>query len=499
MDLSKYTFTARACASKLDEIESKLGIRFDRKALFGHEQSLLDQSRQGPRLMGVRWTFEIGKTGSGVFFFTSRGGGGEGVKECGCGEHVELTSRELGYGTNALECALDDLDSSIPKIQTLRQQKPAQEKQMTTQDKETIMHETVARASLVAFAEFIGQPINDLDATFKQARALYGNIGSIACVVKIPVDKTKPIVVTAVDGGPISDGVALQGGDVVASYYLWKSDAKTFRSCTSGLLSIAPTKAIELLTTERAKQTPPPPAKSEPIPYESECRAYVKRLNKELGINLNEDAVLAAGEVARATYKVGERPSMNYVLSVARASRVASFAVLDKDAATPSGVGLVVISTRYYPSNDGLQCALRALSSDEKISKVQSELTPPAPSKPAPTVASIRRQVSDLEGKLGSENQPPIFVFNGRETYNNGDDSAAFLGFLTSGAASLFLTFENRASRRIPATKIPRVHVHTSPTPFLPEFNTTISAPIDPANPAATLTALAERITAEKL
>lgn len=401
MDLSRYTFRASECASKLDEIEPKLGVKFDRKALFDREQSLVDQSRQGPRLMDVCWTFKVSKTGSGVHFFTSRGSDYEEVKECGCGNHIEFTSRELGYGTNALECALVDLDSSIPKIQALRQPKPARDKQMTTQDKETIMHESIARASLVAFAEF-----------------------------------------------------------------------------------------IEILTTERAKQTPPPPAKSEPIPHESECRAYVKRLNKELGINLNEDAVLAAGEVARATYKAGERPIMNYVLSVARASRVASFAVLDKDAATPSGVGLVVISTRYYPSSDGLQCALRTLSSPEKVSQVQSELTP---------VASISRQVSNIEGKLGSENQPPIFVFNGRETYNNGDHSAAFLSFLTSGAASLFLTFENRASRRVPATRAPRVHVHTSPTPFLPEFNTTISAPIDPANPAATLTALAERITAENL
>ncbi len=369
---------------------------------------------------------------------------------------------------------------------------------MTTQDKETIMHETVARASLVAFAEFIGQPINDLDATFRQARALYGNQRSIACVVKIPVDKTKPITVTAVDGGPINDGVALQDGDVVASYYLWKSDAKTFRSCTSGLLGIVPTKAIELLTTERAKQTPPPPAKSEPIPYESECRAHVKRLNKELGINLNEDAVLAAGEVARATYKAGERPSMNYVLSVARASRVASFAVLDKDAATPSGVGLVVISARYYPSNDGLQCALRALSSDEKISKVQSELTPPAPSKPALTVDDMRPANAALERALHNRQGSPIFVFDGEESTTATNDCENFLTLLTSGASNLFLTFQRKADR-VQLSKNPRVHVHTSPTPFLPKFNTTISAPIDPANPAATLTALAERITAENL
>ena len=369
---------------------------------------------------------------------------------------------------------------------------------MTTQYKETIMHETVARASLVAFAEFIGQPINDLDATFKQARALYGNVGSIACVVKIPVDKTKPIEATAVNGGgPINDGVELQDGVVRASYYLGGSKAQTFKSCVTSALNYA-TKVLEILTTERAKQTPPPPAKSEPIPYESECRAYVKRLNKELRINLNEDAVLAAGEVARATYKAGERPSMNYVLSVARASRVASFAVLDKDAATPSGVGLVVISARYYPSNDGLQCALRALSSDEKISKVQSELTPPAPSKPALTVDDMRPVNAALEQALRNSKGLPIFVFDGKESTTVTNDCQNFLTLLTSGATNLFLTFQRKADRA-QLTALPRVHVHTSPTPFLPEFNTTISAPIDPTSPVATLTALAERITAENL
>jgi len=256
MDLSKYTFTARACASKLDEIEPKLGVKFDRKALFDHEQSLVDQSRPGARLMGVRWTFKISKTGSGVHFYTTRWSGRKEVKECGCGNHVKLTSQELGYGTNALECALVDLDSSIPEIQALRQPKPAQEKQMTTQDKETIMHETIARASLVALAEFIGQPINDLDATFRQARALYGNRRSIACVVKIPVDKTKPIEATAVNGGPINDGVELQDGVVRASYYLGGSKAQTFKSCVTSALNYA-TKVLEILTTERAKQTPP--------------------------------------------------------------------------------------------------------------------------------------------------------------------------------------------------------------------------------------------------
>ena len=365
---------------------------------------------------------------------------------------------------------------------------------MTTQDKETIMHETIARASLVAFAEFIGQPINDLDATFKQARALCGNVGSIACVVKIPVDKTKPIEATAVNGGPINDGVELQDGVVRASYYLGGSKAQTFKSCVTSALNYA-TKVLEILTTERAKQTPPPPAKSEPIPYESECRAYVKRLNKELGINLNEDAVLAAGEVARATYRAGERPIMNYVLSVAKASRVASFAVLDKDAATPSGVGLVVISTRYYPSNDGLQCALRTLSSPEKVSQVQSELTP---SKPALTADDMRPGSVALDEALKTPGRPPVYVFGGKESDRQSTDNKGFFAALTSGATNLFLTFQRKADRA-QLTALTRVHVHTSPTPFLPEFNTTISAPIDPTSPVATLTALAERITAENL
>ena len=494
MDLNKYTFWVRQCGEQLDEIEPKLGVKFDRKALFDHEQSLVDQSARLPRIMDVRWTFKISKTGSGVHFFTSRGTRREEVKECGCGNHIEFTSTEYGYGTNALDCALRSFNDNIPKIQALRQPKPAQEKQMTTQDKETQMHETIARASLVAFAEFIGQPISDIDDTFKQAGTLYGNSGSIACVVKIPVDKTKPVVVTAVDGGPVRDGVGLTGDVVTLSYYLLGKTASSFRACVAAMPNYAP-RVAECLATERAKQTPPPPAKPEPIPYESECRAYVKRLNKELGINLNEGAVLAAGEVARATHPSGNRPRMNYVLSITKASRAASFAVLPASAEVKVSDNVAVLATSHYPSHDGLMCGLRWMV--ERISHIQSELTPPAPSKPALTADDMRPGSVALDESLRTP-RAPIYVFGGKESERQSTDNEGFFAALTSGASNLFLTFQRKADRA-KLTRNPRIHVHTSPTPFLPEFNTTISAPIDPTNPAATLTALAERITAENL
>lgn len=495
MDLSRYTFRASECASKLDEIEPKLGVKFDRKALFDREQYLVDQSRQGPRLMDVCWTFKVSKTGSGVNFFTSRGSDYEEVKECGCGNHIEFTSRELGYGTNALECALVDLDSSIPKIQALRQPKPAQEKQVTTQDKETIMHESIARASLVAFAEFIGQPINDLDATFQQARALYGNVGPIACVVKIPVDKTKPIVVTAVDGGPFFDGVALNGDVVKATYYLGGSTASVFRSCAATIPKYA-SEALKILTTERTKQTPPPPAKPEPIPYESECRAHVKRLNKELGINLNEDAVLAAGEAVRVD---APAPSCSYILTIMKSTRAASFSVVPGRNVDVSGFGksALVIVREMYSNVSGLQCALLSML-ERGIPEAIAQFTPPAPSKPALTVDDMRPGSVALDEALKIPGRPPIYVFGGKESERRSTDNEGFFAALTSGASNLFLTFQRKADRA-QLTALPRAHVHTSPTPFLPEFNTTISAPIDPANPAATLTALAERITTENL
>jgi len=394
------------------------------------------------------------------------------------------------------ESALVDLDSSIPEIQALRQPKPAQDKQMTTQDKETIMHEAIARASLVAFAEFIGQPINDINGVFQQARSLYGRADrSIACVIKIPVDKTKPIIAAAVDGGPIYDGLKLEGDVVRVSYFLSGSTAANFRACTTAIQPLAP-EALKILTTERAKQTPPPPAKPEPIPHESECRAYVKRLNKELGINLNEDAVLAAGEAVRVD---APAPSCSYILTIIKSTRAASFSVVPGRNVDVSGFGkgALVIVREMFSNVNGLQCALLSML-ECGIPEAIAQLTPPAPSKPTLTADDMRPGSVALDESLKIPGRPPIYVFNGKESERQSTDNEGFFAALTSGASNLFLTFQRKADRA-QLSKNPRVHVHTSPTPFLPEFNTTISAPIDPQNPAATLTALAERITTENL
>ena len=491
MDLSKYDFYATECAAKLDGIESALGVKFDRQAMFDREQALWVQL--SPGMTRRQWVFRFSKDPSiTTATFDDREPGEIGTTTTET--HIEYAPRSMIYAQNALFCSLKYLSDNIPEIQALRQPKPAQEKQMTTRDKETVMHEAIARASLVAFAEFIGQPISDLDATFRQARALYGNIDSIACVVKIPVDKSKPIAVTAVDGGPVFDGIDFNGDVVRVSCFMGGSTAANFRACAASLTRYAP-EALKILTTERTKQTPPPPAKSEPIPYEAECRAYVKRLNKELGINLNEDAVLAAGEVARATHPGGNRPRMNYVLSITKASRAASFAVLPASAEVKASDNVAVLATSYYPSNDGLLCGLRWMA--ERISHIQSEITPPAPSKPALTADDMRPGSVALDRALETP-RPPIYVFGGKESERQSDDNKGFFAALTSGATNLFLTFQRKAGRA-KLSKNPRVHVHTSPTPFPPEFNTTISAPIDPTNPAATLTALAERITAENL
>lgn len=490
MDLDRYTFQVYDCVRHLDKIEARLGVKFDRKAMFDCEQAI-ESSFHGGKIWS--FTFNQDPTNPAATFSISESGE-FGVRKCVCGHHIKFTDSPKGYPSgNALECSLVILKGKIAEIHALRQPKP-QDKQMTTQDKETIMHETIARASLVAFAEFIGQPINDLDATFRQARALYDNRRSIACVVKIPVDKTKPIIAAAVDVGPIYDGLELEGDVVRVSYFLGGSAATNFRICAASMTRYAP-EALKMLTTERAKQTPPPPAKPEPIPYEAECRAYVKRLNKELGINLNEDAVLAAGEVARATHPDNNRPRMNYVLSITKASRAASFAVLPASAEVKASDNVFVFSTSYYPSEDGLRWGLRWM--EARISHIQSELTPPAPSKPALTADDMRPGSVALDRALETP-RPPIYVFGGKESERQPDDNKGFFAALTSGATNLFLTFQRKADRA-QLSKNPRVHVHISPTPFLPEFNTTISAPIDPANPAATLTALAERITTENL
>lgn len=275
MDLSKYTFYARSCAARLDEIESRLGVKFDRKALFDHEQSLIDQSQRGPRMYDVRWTFKFSKDGAGVRFLTSRGDGGEEVKECDCGNHVEFTSTGYGYGTNALDCALNALDRNVGEIQTIR--KKLQGEQMTLQDKETIMHETIARASLVAFAEFIGQPI-DADATIQQARGLYNpnGAGSMALHASIPLDTTKPINVSALARSGESDGVKIGRFDVVVYYWLSCAKPQSLAGCSRGLTIFA-AKAATHLATERAKLTSLAPPTPKPTPA---SQAIVSALNE---------------------------------------------------------------------------------------------------------------------------------------------------------------------------------------------------------------------------
>lgn len=367
-------------------------------------------------------------------------------------------------------------------------------REMTPQEKETHMHETIARASLIAFAEFIGQPIGDLDATFRQARGLYGRVGSIACVAKVPVDKTKPIEVTAVDDGPIFDGCALNGDVVRASYYLGGSKASAFGACASALVRYA-TKAAEILATERAKLTPPPP-NPEPIPCEAECRAHVKTLNAQLGINLNEDAVLAAGEAVRVN---APAPLCSYILTIVKSTRAASFSVVPGRNVDLSGFGkgTLVIVREMFSNCSGLECALASMVR-RGIPEAIAQLTPSAPTKPALTEGDLCPLNNKLEAALSNREGPPIFVFGGNESTTVTNDCRNFLALLTSDAKSLSLTFQNRAARKEFPT-LPRVHVHTEPMFFPSEFNTTISAPIDPANPAATLTALADRIRNENL
>jgi len=485
MDLSNYTFQVHDCVRHLDKIEARLGVKFDRKAMFDREQAI-ESSFHGDKIWS--FTFNQDPTNPAATFSISESGE-FGVRKCVCGHHIKFTDSPKSYPSgNALECSLEILKGKIAEIHALRQPKP-QDKQMTTQDKETIMHETIARASLVAFAECIGQPISDLDATFGQARALYGNQRSIACVIKIPVDKTKPIIAAAVDGGPIYDGLKLEGDVVRVSYFLGGSTAINFRICAASMTRYAP-EALKMLTTERAKQTPPPPAKPEPIPYESECRARIKTLNAQLGINLNEDAVLAAGEAVRCP----PHPGATYTLNIRKADRVASFSVVVGDHEYRKIDGVVSCSSQKYASANGLECALCEIASN--IGSMLAKLTPPAPSKPAPTADDMRPGSIALDGALKIPGHPPIYVFNGKESDHQSTDNKGFFAALTSGATNLFLTFQRKADRA-KLSKNPRVHVHTSSTPF--EFITTISAPIDPANPAATLTALAERITTENL
>lgn len=490
MDLSKYTFRVGECASLLDEIEPRLGVKFDRKALFDHEQSLVNQSRSGLRIMDVRWTFKFSKTGSYVHFFTSKEAKEGEVKECGCGNHVQITSRSLGYGTNALECALDDLRGGISKIQALRQ--PQQGQQMTPQDQETIMHETIARASLVAFAEFIGQPISDLDAVFRQARGLAGG-GSMAIVGSIPIDGTKPICVQVIDGRGIDDGVRVDGSSVMASFWLFKSEvmARSLAGCVSGFSRYA-LDVAGILATERAKLTPPPTKTPEPIPYEAECRAHVRTLNAQLGINLNEDAVLAAGEVARATPRQTAE-DFKYILQIVKKTRAASLHVARK---APLGSdGLLVKVVKKVPCANGLECALSKMESE--IPKILKELTQQPSVSQHDMMTATERLDSALKVRL---TQHVIYIFHtasGKiESTRRTTDADNFSAMFSSGQPRLYLAFKNKQDR----SEGGRVTAHVSTKPLSESgFDVTISAEIVTSSPLDTISRLIESITKANL
>lgn len=366
---------------------------------------------------------------------------------------------------------------------------------MTPQEKETIMHETIARASLVAFAEFIGQPISDLDAVFRQARGLAGG-DSMAIVGSIPIDGTKPICVQVIDGRGIGDGVRVDGSSVMASFWLFKSEvmARSLAGCVSGFSRYA-LDVAGILATERAKLTPPPP-NPEPIPCEAECRAHVKTLNAQLGINLNEDAVLAAGEAVRVN---APAPPCSYILTIVKSTSAASFSVVPGRNVDLSGFGkgTLVIVREMFSNFSGLECALASMVK-RGIPEAIAQLTPSAPTKPVFTVDSIRPSVTALDRALAARHRP-FFVFGDNTSTNIDTDFRLFLDLLGGTVERLYLTFQSHSQRQTMHDTAPRVHVHTELMFFPSEFNTTISAPIDPANPAATLTALADRIRNENL
>ena len=118
MDLSKYTFMVRDCSRHLDKIETRLGVKFDRVALFDQEQ-MLEKSLRGHRVWSFKFSLD---TASTTATFSIAGSGEFGVRKCGCGNHVEFTSSRMGYpSSNALECALDELKGNTSEIQALRQ------------------------------------------------------------------------------------------------------------------------------------------------------------------------------------------------------------------------------------------------------------------------------------------------------------------------------------------------------------------------------------------
>lgn len=494
MDLSNYNFYASDCARKLDEIEAALGVKFDRKAMFDREQALWVQLNQD--WARRQWVFKFSKDPSvTTATFDDREPGETGITETET--HIEYAPHSMIYAKDALLCSLKCLNDKIPDIQARRKPKPP-EKQMTPQDKETHMHETIARASLVAFAEFIGQPISDLDATLRQARGLYGREGKkLAVVVKIPVDKTKPIEASVVDSQGVHDGVTSGDGVVTLSYWPLadSSSAKSLRASTGGMLQFTKD-TTERLTTERAKLTPPPP-KPEPIPLEAECRAHVKTLNAQLGINLNEDVVLAAGEAVRgAKDDAKTQHNVNYTLTIRKSDRAASFcAIIGDECESVNEKGFVVYSCNFIGCDNGLECALSKMES--KIPKILKELTQQPSVSQHDMMTATERLDSALEVRL---TQYVIYIFHtasGKiESTKRTTDADNFSAMLSSGQPRLYLAFKNKQDR----SEGGRVTAHVSTKPLSESgFDVTISAEIVTSSPLDTISRLIESITKANL
>jgi hypothetical protein len=136
MDLSKYGFIATACARTLDEIEARLGVKFNRQEMFDQEDCL-NRNYRG----NMVWSFKFSKDGTAATFSVDGERDREGVRTCPCGHHVEFVASPKGYPSgNALECALGELKSAIPAIQALRTPQPtkATMRQFTPSERETI-------------------------------------------------------------------------------------------------------------------------------------------------------------------------------------------------------------------------------------------------------------------------------------------------------------------------------------------------------------------------
>ena len=489
MDLSNYNFYASDCARKLDEIEAALGVKFDRKAMFDREQALWVQLNQD--WTRRQWVFKFSKDPSvTTATFDDREPGETGITETET--HIEYAPHSMVYAKDALLCSLKCLNDKIPDIQARRKPKPP-EKQMTPQDKETHMHETIARASLVAFAEFIGQPI-DADVTIQQARGLYGREGKkIAVVVKIPIDKTKPITANAVDSFGVRDGVTSDSNAVTLSYWPLASESKanTLRMTTGGMLQFAKD-ASEHLAAIRAQQAPAT-VKPANIPLENECRQHIKELNRLLGINLNEAAVLSAGEVARATHQRGSCNSRHYILSICKDTRLASFHVASELPNQSPAVVVAYISK--IPCENGLETALKELV--EQAPKILKELT----QQPSVSQHDMMTATGRLDSALGVRlTQHVIYIFHtasGKiESTKRTTDAGNFSAMLSSGQPRLYLAFKNKQDR----SEGGRVTAHVSTKPLSESgFDVTISAEINTSSPLDTISRLIESITKANL